>query len=158
MKIICDSREQKPYSFKRWPDVEVQRGTLFAGDYSLSEYESQVAVERKTLDDLIACLMGQNRERFERELSRTQEYEMFAVVAEAAWGDVSKGQYKSNMRPHSALQSITAFIVRYNIPFFFPGSRAGAEYLTHSLLSKYIYEQGRDNQKNCKQLEVSNEI
>lgn len=70
MIVVCDTREQKPYSFEKWPDVEVQRGTLQAGDYSISEYEDMVAVERKSLDDLIGCLMAGNRERFERKLSR----------------------------------------------------------------------------------------
>ena len=139
MIILTDSREQLPYSFTRWP-VEIQTASLTTGDYSLPGFESQIAIERKSLDDLISCLMGANRSRFEKELSRARSYELFAVVVESDLADVAKGLYQSNMKPTPALQSISAFHVRYGIPFLFCGNRAGAEYITYSLLSKYVYE------------------
>jgi len=53
---------------------------------------------------------------------------------------VSKGRYRSEMKAHVALQSIFAFKVRYRVPFVWAGNRAGAEYVTYSLLEKYLTE------------------
>lgn len=139
MKIIIDTREQKPYTFSKHL-AEVERGGLPAGDYSLSGFQDRIAVERKSLDDLIGCLTGGNRERFERELARAGSYERFAVVVESSTEDVARGRYRSEMKPHSVFQSITAFYIRYNIPFLFCGSREGSEYMTYSILEKYAYE------------------
>ena len=140
MILVIDSREQLPFNFSKWSDLQLQQAALPCGDYSLAGFEDRVAVERKSLDDLISCLMGENRDRFERELSRARRYELFTVVVEASLQDVAQGQYKSQMKPHAALQTVTAFFVRYGIPFMFCGSREGAEYMTYSLLSKYLYE------------------
>lgn len=140
MLILVDSREQAPFSFSRFEDVTIERAGLPTGDYSLPGFEDRAAIERKELDDLIACLMGSNRERFEKELTRLSRYDLAAVVVEAGMEDVSRGRYRSNMKPHSALQSIIAFQVRYRVPFVWCGNRAGAEYVTHSLLSKYLRE------------------
>ena len=139
MKILTDTREQKPYTFKKYP-VQTERATLAAGDYSLAGFQARVAVERKSLDDLIGCLTGKDRERFEKELARAGSYERFAVVSESDTQDVSAGHYTSNMEPHAALQSITAFYIRYGIPFLFCGNRDSAEYVTYSILQKYYYE------------------
>ena len=118
----------------------IERVTLPAGDYSLPGFEDRVSIERKELNDLIACLMNGHRARFERELTKLRFYELRAIVVEAALEDVSKGRYRSEMKPHAALQSIFAFQVRYGIPFIWAGNRAGAEYATYSLLEKYLGE------------------
>ena len=120
--------------------METERAALPAGDYSLRNFEDTVSIERKELNDLIACLMNGNRDRFERELTKLRSYELAAVVVEASLEDVSKGRYRSEMKPHAALQSIFAFQVRYRVPFMFCGNRASAEYVTHSLLEKYFAE------------------
>jgi DNA excision repair protein ERCC-4 len=112
------------------------------GDYSLPGFEDRVAVERKALEDLISCLMGSNRDRFERELYRGRHYDLFAVVVEATLSDVLRGHYRSGMKAHAALQSLIAFQVRYRVPFVWAGNRNGAEYITYSLLSKYLREIG----------------
>jgi len=62
------------------------------------------------------------------------------VVVEAGLENVARGNYKSQMNPQAALQSVTALFVRYAVPFMFCGNRDGAEYMTYSLLSKYLYE------------------
>lgn len=139
MKIVVDSREQNQFTFVGY-DVEAIPGSLPTGDYSLPGCESLVAVERKSLDDLVGCLMGSNRDRFERELSRAGGMECFAVVVESSWQDLAAGNYRSKMKPHAACQSILAFQVRYRVPFLFMGSRRAAEYATYSLLTKFAAE------------------
>lgn len=139
MKIVADSREQAPFAFKheRYAGVVVKVGALDTGDYSLAGLSDRVAVERKSLPDLVACL-GRERERFEREMQRVAALDAFAVVIEAAWADLAAGQYRSQLNPHAACQSVLAFTARYRVPFLFAGSREGAEYVTWGFLRQYL--------------------
>lgn len=137
MKIICDTREQAPFGFVGY-DCEMVAGTLTTGDYSLAGLLDRCAVERKSLDDLLGCLTGEGRERFERELARASGLECFAVVVEASMQDMAEGRYRSRMKPHAALQSVLAFQVRHSCPFIWCGNRAGAEYATYHFLRHYL--------------------
>ena len=139
MKIVIDSREQAPFDFRheKYKDTTAEAGALDTGDYSLVGLSDRVAVERKSLPDLVACL-GRERERFERELQRAAALDAFAVVVEASWAELAGGQYRSQLNPHSACQSVLAFTARYRIPFMFAGSRAGAEYACHGFLRQYL--------------------
>lgn len=118
ISIIIDSREQAPYSFDRWP-VTIEQAGLPTGDYSLAGFEDRAGIERKSIGDLVGCLMGKDRERFEKELARLRAYELAAVVIEADLQDLARGRYKSKMKPEAALQSISAFYIRYGVPFLF---------------------------------------
>ena len=70
--IVADSREQEPLTFTRLQSV---RGTLYSGDYSILNLETQFAVERKSIDDLANCCLSSNRDRFEHELHRLRGYQ-----------------------------------------------------------------------------------
>lgn len=139
MKIIIDSREQCPYSFKgvHYADVLSERGTLATGDYSLSGLTDKVAIERKSLADLMGCLT-KDRQRFKAELLRGRGLDFFAVVVEASWADLSAGDFKSRMNPHAACQSVASMMIKYGCPFLFCLSRTGAEYMCWSLLRQYL--------------------
>jgi len=128
-----------PFSFQGY-EVETEVVGLPVGDYSLPGFTDRVAVERKELGDLIACLMDGNRDRFERELAKARHYDLFAVVVEAPLSAVSQGRFRSEMKAHAALQSLLAFQVRYRLSIIWAGNRAGAEYCTFWLLSKYLRE------------------
>jgi hypothetical protein len=139
MKIVVDSREQAPFAFEheRYAGTVVEAGSLDTGDYYLAGLADRVAVERKSLPDLVACL-GRERERFERELQRAAALDAFAVAVEAAWSDLAGGKYRSQLNPHSACQSVLAFACRYRVPFLFAGSRGGAEYVIWGFLRQYL--------------------
>ena len=94
--IIIDSREQRPFDFG--PDIQVQVGTLTAGDYSIQGLEEHVAVERKSLPDLTACV-GPERVRFKRELLRLRGFHCRGVVIEADIGQVFDHEYRSRVHP-----------------------------------------------------------
>lgn len=144
MRIICDTREQAPYTFARWAgDVEVIRGTLRVGDYAVQGLEHHAAIERKSLSDLIGSL-SRERSRFERELQRGAALRRFWVVIEASVESVRVHDYKSKMLPHAVMQSIAALEVRHGTRFVWAGSRAGGEYWTHSLLEKYMRQLHHD--------------
>lgn len=138
MLIVVDSREQCPFPFthERY-EAKTKQGALTVGDYSLAGLEDKVAVERKSLPDLVACL-GRERERFERELMRGAALDAFAVVVEADWLMLARGEYRSQLKPHAACQSVLAFTARYRVPFLFAGTRAAAEYMTWGFLRQYL--------------------
>ncbi|WP_156920865.1 ERCC4 domain-containing protein [Fundidesulfovibrio putealis] len=139
LRIVVDSREKRPWLFSGYPDVEVVRGTLKTGDYSLPGFEDQVALERKSLQDLIGSLSA-GRDRFEREMERLAAMEFAAVLVEASAEDIAKGKFRGNMNPTSVLQSIYSWTVRHNVHFLLCGTRKHAEYACHGLLSKFIRE------------------
>jgi ERCC4-type nuclease len=103
MQIITDTREQAPYSFSRWPGAIITRAILHSGYYSLQGFQDRVSIERKSLDDLVDCLLGDNRVLFERILVRLRSYRLSAVVIEANLQDLARGRYQSQMKPKSAI-------------------------------------------------------
>ncbi|KUG30026.1 hypothetical protein ASZ90_000092 [hydrocarbon metagenome] len=88
---------------------------------------------------MIGCLTV-GRERFEKELARSRSLERFAVVIEASFEEIARGQYRSRMNPKSAVQTLVAWQIRYGTTFIFAGSRKAGEYLTFSILEKYLQE------------------
>lgn len=136
MKIIIDTREQEPFPFSGY-ECETEQGGLAVGDYSLTGLTDKVAVERKSLPDLVMCL-GRERERFQRELQRAAALQAFMVVVEASWLELAAGMYRSQLNPNSACQTVLAFSCRYRIPFMFAGDRPEAERITHGFLRHYL--------------------
>lgn len=138
MRIVIDTREKAPFSFlSQNGDIETERGTLALGDYSLAGLTDRVAVERKSLADLVACL-GVERERFQREMMRAAALEAFAVVVEASWQELAAGKYRSKLSPASGMASVLSFMARHRVPFLFAGNRANAEAVTAGFLRQYL--------------------
>ena len=135
MKIVTDTREQRPYKFENG----TMTGTLQIGDYSINGLQDHIAIERKELNDLIGCLT-KGRDRFERELQRSRSLDYFALVVEASLQDIAEGVYRSKMLPRAAIQSLMAFSVRYHMPIFFCDNREYGQRITESLLCKYSRE------------------
>ncbi len=135
MKIVTDTREQRPYNFESGTMI----GTLQIGDYSINGLQDHIAIERKELNDLIGCLT-KGRDRFERELSKGRALDYFALVVEASLKDIVNGHYRSKMNPKAAIQSLMAFSVRYHMPIFFCDNRDYGQRITESLLCKYSSE------------------
>jgi len=140
MIIITDTREQRPFTFDDFPEVEVRRAILQTGDYTLAGFTHLVGIERKNgVDELVSCLSG-DRERFEAELLRARGFERFYVVIEGSFADVLGGRYRSKMTPKAVVASIAEFTTRYGVPFLFCGGRGAAEWMAYELLSKFGYE------------------
>lgn len=135
LTIAIDSREQCPYEFEGHTEVK----GLSVGDYSLAGLEHLISIERKTVDDLIACLTT-GRDRFERELYKGRALDYFAFVVEASLSDIANGRYQSDMLPKAAIQSLVAFSVRYRLPVWFCDNRKYGQRVTESLLQKYVRE------------------
>lgn len=135
MKIAIDSREQLPYRFEN----PSEKATLQTGDYSIVGGEHLIAIERKSIDDLIGCLTA-GRDRFEKELHRGKALDYFALVIEASLSDLANGRYRSKMLPKAVIQSLLTFSVRFALPIFFVGNREYGARVTESLLVKYARE------------------
>ena len=131
--IIVDSREQAPFNFG--PDVATVTGSLAAGDYSLVGLENHVAIERKSLPDLAACV-SRERERFKRELQRLRAYRCRAVVVEGNIDAVMAHEYRARVHPNAVLGSIAAWQIRYSTGFIWAGEHAAA--MTLRLLQAYF--------------------
>ncbi len=102
------------------------RGTLTTGDYGILGGEHAAAIERKSVDDLVACC-GPERERFERELQRMRGYPFRRLVIVGARADIEAGRYRSQIKPRAVLASLSAFEVRYDLPLcYFPDPEAAA--------------------------------
>lgn len=122
--IVIDTREQEPLVFERLASV---RGTLTTGDYSVAGLEPSFSIERKTVSDLVGCCMGDNRERFERELHRLRGYRFKRLLVVGSEAEILAGQYHSNIKPNAVLATLCAFEVRYDLPVVFvPTAQAGA--------------------------------
>ena len=139
MRIVHDTREQQPYSFDGYA-ATVEAGTLQTGDYSLLGLHDKIALERKSLADLCGTLTT-GRERFIRECERGQGLEYFGLIVESNLEDIRRHNYRSRATPQSLLQSLAAFSIRYSLHIHWCGNRAGGEYMTFSLLQKYLQEQ-----------------
>jgi len=106
LTAIVDTREQLPVDLS---PMRVEPGTLATGDYSVRGLESIVAVERKSLGDLLSCI-GTERERFDREVQRLLAYPCRALVVEATWAHIEGGGWRSQITPAAALGSLLGWI------------------------------------------------
>jgi len=95
LTAIVDTREQTPLDLS---PLKTQTGTLTTGDYSLAGLESVVAIERKSLSDLLGCI-GRERERFDREVQRLLAYPVRALVVETNWLVIERGEWRGNITP-----------------------------------------------------------
>ncbi|HPM84555.1 MAG TPA: hypothetical protein PLF81_27810 [Candidatus Anammoximicrobium sp.] len=103
---IVDTREQVPLDLQ---PLRTITGTLATGDYSVVGLESVVALERKSLPDLLCCV-GRQRERFDREVMRLLAYPTRALLVEASWADIEQGEWRSEVTTQAALGSLLGWI------------------------------------------------
>jgi len=103
---VVDTREQRPLDLT---PLQVVTASLTTGDYSVQGLEGEIAIERKSLPDLIGCV-GVERERFEREVKRLLAYPVRALVVEATWQDIEAGKWRSKVTSSAALGSILGWV------------------------------------------------
>jgi ERCC4-type nuclease len=118
---VIDTREQLPLDLS---PLRTVTATLPAGDYSLQGAESTVAVERKSLPDLVMCV-GRERARFDRMVQRLLGYESKALVVEATWDDIDRGGWRGQVLPQAVQGSLIGWQTR-GLPVFLAGNHAGA--------------------------------
>src|SRR5260370_16941859 len=108
--IVIDGREQLPLVFTRLQSIE---GTLYSGDYSIRGLEDTFSVERKSVEDIGSCCMGQNRERFERELHRLRGFRFKRLLISRSRALIETQPYRSRIPPAPPLVPLPP----HNVPF-----------------------------------------
>jgi DNA excision repair protein ERCC-4 len=106
-------------------------GTLQSGDYSCFGCEDLFAVERKSIADLVSCCVGENRERFERELHRLRGFRFARLLIVGDRSEVELHQYRSRVAPKAVLSTLAAFEARY-IPVVWASNAESAARLIES--------------------------
>ena len=129
--IIIDTREQHPFDF----DGPTQAGTLATADYSVVGLEHLIAVERKSLDDLLACI-GRERERFKRELQRLRAYRFRMLVIETTAQELSAGEWRGKIQPAHVLGSLAAWTCQFELPLWLGGNHREAGRFVERYLSQ----------------------
>lgn len=125
---IIDTREQLPLTLS----LPTMSGTLITGDYSILGLEHCIAVERKSLDDLVMCV-GVERDRFDREMQRILAYPARAVVVEATWQQITDGGWRSRVTPQAAMGSLLGWIAA-GVPIVMAGDREMAAKMVSRIL------------------------
>lgn len=126
--IIVDTREQDGYSFSS-PAV---RKKLNAGDYSISGFEDQVAVERKSLADFVHTIIRQ-RKRFYKELQKLSAFKSACIVVEANFRDLIEGNYRSAAHANALIGAVASISAGF-VPVYFCSDRQAACYFVEQFL------------------------
>jgi ERCC4-type nuclease len=127
--VIADSREQNPFDLSPLKTVQ---GSLTTGDYSILGLEHEVAIERKSLQDLIGCV-GRERERFDREVKRLLGYPVRAVICEGSYGQIEAKAYRGSVHPNAVAGSIIGWCAS-GVPVIMAGTRARAQEIAVRML------------------------
>jgi DNA excision repair protein ERCC-4 len=142
--LFAPAKRGTPLSERAKVRVPLVRAKLDAGDYSLPGLESVVAIERKTLPDLLGTLFGSRTDsvgdraaaldRFRAELLRSQTLAAFSIVVEASVGDLFAAAASNFERagasfdPAAVLCLLDAFAIDYRTETVWAGSREAAEH------------------------------
>jgi ERCC4-type nuclease len=140
--VLIDTREQAPFDFTAYNNWIAGQSvaTLPTGDYTVLGMESVMALERKSLNDLVSTLMH-NRERFIRACERLAELRYKAILIEATWEDV-KSPYTFwkgvTAHPNGVAGSIEAIAARWQIQILYSSQhRALSTEMAAGWLSKH---------------------
>ncbi len=141
--VLVDTREKLPFDFLNHPNW-IEKAIwhhLDAGDYSIEGMEHLLALERKSLTDLITTLM-QNRVTFFNSCERLTKYRWRALLIEASYEDI-KSVYGEDLytlaHPNAVSGSLDAVEAKFNIPVIYTSRyRPLAEEKAASWLSKHF--------------------
>ena len=139
---VVDTREQLPLDLS---PLRIVPGTLPTGDYSVKGLEHIVAVERKSLSDLLGCI-GVGRERFEREVQRLLAYPTRALVVESTWSTIEAGEWRSKITPAAAMGSLLGWIAA-GLPVIMAGDHDRAGQYVGRLLYIAASRRWRENRE-----------
>jgi len=132
-RIVIDTREQEPYGF----ECACVRKKMPAGDYSVEGYESIVAVERKSIHDLVQTVIH-DKNRFNRELAILRDYQAACIVTECSLDTFLRGKRINHVDPLAVLGAVLYIEHDYGIPVHWCGSRPAARLFTEQFLRMFV--------------------
>lgn len=134
--FLIDSREPDPYHFGDDQPVKIEH--LKTGDYSVEGLERQLAIERKTKNDLVQSLVHNWDSRFRDCVSRMRAINKAggyaAIVAECSLGEIVNGDYTSSAEWSAVVGRIVSIIIDFGVMIHFCDDRQVACYMTGRLL------------------------
>ena len=141
MKIIYDTREQRPLPFKVEGIItEVKKETLNVGDYWCEfedGYRPDVIYERKSFSDLYGSL-SKGYKRFKKEFERSWAQGIrLHIIVEKSLQAVAEGRCLKGKRDiESIVQQAFTICERHRIPIIFTASRWESRYgITHHFMA-----------------------
>ncbi|MHC4399222.1 MAG: ERCC4 domain-containing protein [Planctomycetota bacterium] len=139
---VIDTREQVPLDLA---PLQTESGMLTTGDYSIRGLEHVVAVERKSLPDLLSCV-GVERARFDKEIKRLLAFPTRALVVEATWPDLERGEWRSKVTPQAAVGSALGWVAM-GLPVIMAGDHERAGRYVARLLFLTARRRWRENRE-----------
>lgn len=142
--VLVDTREKYPFEFggfKNWI-ADTRSQALKVGDYSIEGMEKLLALERKTLTDLITTVI-QERSRFFKQCEKMTKYRWRALLIEASYEDIKSpydyDTYNTLAHPNAVSGTLDALEARYGISVIYTSLyRPLAEEKAASWLSKHF--------------------
>ena len=143
--VLVDTREQQPLalcaSHPNWIGGE-RRVALKTGDYTVEGMESLLALERKNLADLVACIITY-RVRFLASCERLAKFRWKAILIEASYEDIKSGWDEfgipSEVHPNAVCGTLDAIEAKLGIPIIYTSThRQLATERAASWLSKHF--------------------
>lgn len=122
LKLLVDTREQKPLEFRERIFGEIIRSTLSVGDYGAEIDGSRVPIyfERKGLSDLFGTLGTSEYQRFKREMFRAVESNSkLILLIEGTMREVAVGYERSTFDGESMLKKLATLYVKYDLEYHF---------------------------------------
>ena len=152
LTAICDTREQTPLDLA---PMLMRRAGLYTGDYSIAGLESVVTVERKSLDDLLGCI-GQERERFDREMIRILAYPHKMLIIESTWSDIRAGKWRQKVHANAVAGSLLGWMSK-GIPVFFAPDHDSAGGIVRHFLFLSARRRWEEARAMCPFLKIAGE-
>ncbi len=151
--VAQDTREQAPWTFqnvvieKRLWVVPRTVVTLATGDYSVSRFENQLCIERKSAADLVGSVTSGNA-RFRREHERMADIVKFGgnsggfacVIVEGSLSAICDELDQDTGRrvtSESIMGAVASWPRRYGVHWLFAGDRRRAELLAFRIMLKW---------------------
>lgn len=129
--ILIDQREQQPLRFGK--ELRTEVALLPCGDYSLRGLTAEIAIERKSLPDLVHCC-GKDRARFIEQIERMRAYRFRALVVEARLCEVQIGAFRSRINPKSVEGTLVKVAHELGVPVWMAEDAGGAAMLVERML------------------------
>jgi ERCC4-type nuclease len=136
--VVIDSQEHMGYGFERFANwfSGTVRKRLKVGDYTILGMEQEIAMERKTIPDLVNSII-QDRKDFIGKCERLSSFKKKCLVIEGTLSEIKTPYENSQAHPNAVLGSLLAAQERWDIPVYFLDEFQLAEEFVASMLSKY---------------------
>jgi ERCC4-type nuclease len=140
--FIVDTREQNPFSFRRFKGwfADIEHRALPLGDYSVLGMEKSCVVERKDLADLIQSFTT-NRKVFVKRLQRMSTLPYSLLVVTASLTQIKCEYPYRGANPNRITQSLIAVLAGLRLPFICTETHElGEEIVASYLYQTFLYD------------------